>query len=112
MACYGGLEGILTGLTKSTDHPSSCSRSLRGRLTLRTQRYWAYVPTSNWENLHKASYRRVYVGLHTELEVTTKFHGPPSRSPGQPHCIGTARKRCCCLSLAYVRSPKSDLAYK
>ena len=22
MACYGGLEGILAGLTKSTDHPS------------------------------------------------------------------------------------------
>ena len=22
MASYGGLEGILTGLTKSTDHPS------------------------------------------------------------------------------------------
>ena len=22
MACYGGLQGILTGLTKSTDHPS------------------------------------------------------------------------------------------
>ena len=26
MACYGGLKGILTGLTKSTDHPSrSCT---------------------------------------------------------------------------------------
>ena len=23
MACYGGLKGILSGLTKSTDHPSS-----------------------------------------------------------------------------------------
>ena len=23
MACYGGLYGILSGLTKSTDHPSS-----------------------------------------------------------------------------------------
>ena len=23
MASYGGLEGILTGLTKSTDHPST-----------------------------------------------------------------------------------------
>ena len=23
MAYYGGLEGILTGLTKSTDHPST-----------------------------------------------------------------------------------------
>ena len=23
MACYGGLKGILTGLTKSADHPSS-----------------------------------------------------------------------------------------
>ena len=22
MACYGGLKGILSGLTKSTDHPS------------------------------------------------------------------------------------------
>ena len=26
MACYGGLEGILTGLTKSTDHPSSWNK--------------------------------------------------------------------------------------
>ena len=25
MAYYGGLEGILTGLTKSTDHPSTCN---------------------------------------------------------------------------------------
>ena len=23
MACYGGLKGILSGLTKSTDHPSN-----------------------------------------------------------------------------------------
>ena len=23
MACYGGLGGILSGLTKSTDHPST-----------------------------------------------------------------------------------------
>ena len=22
MTCYGGLKGILSGLTKSTDHPS------------------------------------------------------------------------------------------
>ena len=27
MASYGGLEGILTGLTKSTDHPSRGSLS-------------------------------------------------------------------------------------
>ena len=26
MASYGGLEGILTGLTKSTDRPSSFRR--------------------------------------------------------------------------------------
>ena len=23
MACYGGLPGLLTGVTKSTDHPSN-----------------------------------------------------------------------------------------
>ena len=28
MACYGGLKGILSGLTKSTDHPST-SHSFR-----------------------------------------------------------------------------------
>ena len=30
MAYYGGLEGILSGLAKSTDHPSIWSRSARG----------------------------------------------------------------------------------
>ena len=28
MACYGGLWGILTGLTKSTDHPSTMNMGL------------------------------------------------------------------------------------
>ena len=30
MACYGGLWGILSGLTKSTDHPSIISSSEQG----------------------------------------------------------------------------------
>ena len=41
MAYYGGLEGILTGLTKSTDHPSiflCCARicGALGSVVLRT----------------------------------------------------------------------------
>ena len=38
MACYGGLEGILTGLTKSTDLPSrvvDIQREKEGPHTLR-----------------------------------------------------------------------------
>ena len=30
MACYGGLKGILSGLTKSTDHPSSYREPISG----------------------------------------------------------------------------------
>ena len=30
MASYGGFEGILTGLTKSTDHPSRLKGSSKG----------------------------------------------------------------------------------
>ena len=35
MAHYGGLKGILAGLTKSTDHPSSTQRSPWSQLLIR-----------------------------------------------------------------------------
>ena len=42
MASYGGLEGILTGLTKSTDHPSIST------LDLQTPGLKAYVKLLAW----------------------------------------------------------------
>ena len=35
MASYGGLEGILVGLTKSTHHPSRVDRGPQSRRPLR-----------------------------------------------------------------------------
>ena len=32
MACYGGLWGILTGITKSTDHPSTTASTRQATL--------------------------------------------------------------------------------
>ena len=51
LACYGGLYGILAGLTKSTDHPSS--RSKRDRPLPRDR-----VESS----LHEARQRKFRVG--------------------------------------------------
>ena len=54
MASYGGLEGILTGLTKSTDHPSMG--------LVRTHRLFGGDPNHALPNLPVGSY-------HTPLVV-------------------------------------------
>ena len=89
VACYGVLWGILTGMTKLTDHPSNkvcgprhvvlkLSRQprLRGH---RLPPYLAFVGLTEWAN--NAVYRAWYRGYMGIPRGLTK----PTEHPGQTH---------------------------